>query len=116
MLAFYMDHQLSVHITRGLRNRGVDVLTAYEDGAAEVADDELLTRATALGRVLVTHDKGFLRLVAERQQMRIPFDGIVFVAQQSLQVGHTIEYLELIANVMNTEDMLNRVEHVPRNR
>jgi len=32
MLAFYMDHQVRGQITRGLRQRGIDVITAYEDG------------------------------------------------------------------------------------
>jgi hypothetical protein len=32
-LAYYMDHNVSSAITNGLRSRGVDVITAYEDGA-----------------------------------------------------------------------------------
>jgi hypothetical protein len=32
-LAFYMDHHVPRAVTLGLRLRGVDVLTAYEDGA-----------------------------------------------------------------------------------
>jgi hypothetical protein len=31
-VALYMDHQVERAITSGLRLRGVDVLTAYEDG------------------------------------------------------------------------------------
>jgi hypothetical protein len=33
-LALYMDHHVPRAITIGLRLRGVDVLTAYEDGAS----------------------------------------------------------------------------------
>jgi hypothetical protein len=32
MLAFYMDHQFRAGVTQGLGQRGVDVLTAYQDG------------------------------------------------------------------------------------
>ena len=32
-IAFYMDHHVPHAITLGLRLRGVDVITAYEDGA-----------------------------------------------------------------------------------
>ena len=39
MVALYMDVHVKEAITRGLRRRGVDVLTAQEDGAARL--DEL---------------------------------------------------------------------------
>jgi hypothetical protein len=51
-VALYMDHHVPRAITLGLRLRGVDVITAYEDGAAALDDPELLTRASALDRVL----------------------------------------------------------------
>ncbi len=37
ILSFYMEQHVPSAITRGLRRRGVDVLTAEEDGAAELA-------------------------------------------------------------------------------
>jgi predicted nuclease of predicted toxin-antitoxin system len=40
--------------------RGVDVLTAQEDGAATLPDSDLLNRATDLGRVLFTQDEDLL--------------------------------------------------------
>ncbi len=48
----YMDVHVRRAVTDGLRLRGVDVLTALEDGAAELEDPALLDRATELGRVL----------------------------------------------------------------
>jgi len=33
MITFYMDHNVPRAITAGLRLRGIDVITAYEDGA-----------------------------------------------------------------------------------
>ena len=52
MIRLYMDVPVRREVTVGLRVRGVAVLTAQEDGAATLADPELLTRATELGRVL----------------------------------------------------------------
>ncbi len=46
-----MDVHVPAAITRGLLLRGVDVLTAQLDGAAELEDADLLNRATELGRV-----------------------------------------------------------------
>jgi hypothetical protein len=39
-----MDHHVHAAITEGLRRRGVDVITAHEDGAAEFADERLIQR------------------------------------------------------------------------
>lgn len=58
-IALYMDHHVPRAITSGLRLRGVDVLTAYEDGTHELDDPILLDRAGELGRVLFTQDDDF---------------------------------------------------------
>jgi Domain of unknown function (DUF5615) len=52
----YMDVHVRRAVTAGLRLRGVDVLTAQEDGNRELLDPELLGRATELGRVLFTQE------------------------------------------------------------
>lgn len=56
MVAVYMDHHVPRAITEGLRLRGIDVITAYEDGAEDIDDPALLDRSTALGRALFTQD------------------------------------------------------------
>jgi predicted nuclease of predicted toxin-antitoxin system len=55
-------------VTEGLRLRGIDILTAQEDGAAQLLDPELLTRATELGRVFFTEDDDLLKEAARRQE------------------------------------------------
>jgi hypothetical protein len=116
MLAFYMDHQFNASVTRGLRARGIDVLTAFEDGAEQLDDDVLLTRATNQNRVLVTHDKGFLRIAAKRLKLGHDFTGIAFAVQKSLHIGNAIEYLELMSNVISPDEMRNRVERIPQRK
>jgi len=44
-LALYMDHHVPRAITVGLRVRGVEVLTAEENGAKGLQNSELLDRA-----------------------------------------------------------------------
>ncbi|HEY4689265.1 MAG TPA: DUF5615 family PIN-like protein [Anaerolineae bacterium] len=53
-----MDVHIPRPITAQLRLLGVDVLTTQEDGHAEVEDRTLMDRATELGRVLFSQDKG----------------------------------------------------------
>jgi predicted nuclease of predicted toxin-antitoxin system len=55
-VAFYMDHHVPSAVTEGLRRRGVDVLTTYEDGLAAADDEVILQRATVLGRPVFTQD------------------------------------------------------------
>jgi hypothetical protein len=112
MLAFYMDHQVRAEITRGLRHRGIDVLTAYEDGRADSADSDLLDRAASLHRVFVSQDHDLLRLAQHRQRMSIPFSGIAFLEQDRIKIGKAIEYLELMTHAMTDVEMNGRVEYV----
>ncbi len=42
----YMDVYIKRAVTNGLRLRGVDVLTAQDDGITELENDLLLDRAT----------------------------------------------------------------------
>ena len=48
-------------MTVALRLRDIDVLTAQEDGSAELDDGLLLNRAAELGRVLISQDADLLR-------------------------------------------------------
>lgn len=112
MLAFLMDQQIHSAVTEGLRWRGINVLTAFEDGRSAADDDELLQRATALGRVFVSQDQDLLRITRQWRQAGRVFTGVAFGIQQDLDIGGTIEYL-LIAHVMPPEEMQNRVEYIP---
>jgi hypothetical protein len=113
MLSFYMDHHVPRPVTKGLRDRGVDVLTALDDGTARLDDEMLLVRATELGRLLVTHDKGFLKIAASWQDSGRDFAGIVFAFQDLTESRQEIEYMELVAHTMTADEMRNRVEYIP---
>jgi rRNA-processing protein FCF1 len=72
-IPLYMDVHIPIAITAELRRRGVDVLTAQEDDATRMNDDELLERAKKLGRVLFSMDADLRREAARRQQAGIAF-------------------------------------------
>ena len=59
-LGLYMDVHVPLPITRGLRRRGVDVLTAQEDQTTRLPDPELLRRARELGRILFSQDEDLI--------------------------------------------------------
>jgi hypothetical protein len=108
-----MDVHVPYAITRQLRLRGVDVLTAQEDGAATMPDPELLGRATALGRALVSQDDDLLVEAHMRQQAAIPFAGVIFGHQLRVTIGQMTNDLELIFNICDLEIMMNQVEFLP---
>jgi len=49
VVSLYMDQHVPRVITIGLRLRGIDVITAFEDGSGEMIDSELLDRAAEMG-------------------------------------------------------------------
>ena len=113
MVTLYMDHHVHSGITHGLRSRGVDVVTAQEDGSAELDDPAMLDRATELGRVLFTQDHDFLREGAERQRSGEVFAGIIYAAQSQTLIGLYVRDLELIALASEPEEYASRVLHLP---
>ena len=112
-LALYMDVHVPAPITRALARRGVDVETAQQDGTAQVDDDQLLERATALNRVLFTRDQDLLAAAKKRQQTGRFFAGVIYAHQLRVTIGRCITDLEIIAKAGEPEDLHNRVEHLP---
>ncbi len=112
-ISLYMDHHVPRSITLELRLRGVDVMTAYEDGASKFSDSKLLDRATELNRILFTQDDDLLVEATKRQREGIAFSGVIYAHQLRISIGRCVHDLELIAKVGVSEDLFNRVEFLP---
>ncbi|MFN8523766.1 MAG: DUF5615 family PIN-like protein [Chloroflexota bacterium] len=82
-----MDHHVPRSVTTALRVRGVDVVTAADDEAAELSDQELLDRAASLNRVLFSQDTDFLIEATRRQSQGVPFAGVVYPHQLRISIG-----------------------------
>lgn len=112
-LAYYFDHHVPAAIRDGLRQRGIDIVSAAEDGHAERPDDEILTRATSLGRLVFTQDEDFLVLASDWAATGRQHAGIVYGHQLLITIGQAIRDLELIAHIMEAHEMANLVEFLP---
>jgi len=112
-IKLYTDHNVPRAIVDGLRSRGIDVITSYEDGTNELDDAVLLNRATELGRALFTRDYDLLQEAAKRQRSGVHFSGVIFAHQLKVSIGACISDLEIIAKAGQPEDMENRVEFLP---
>jgi hypothetical protein len=113
MTALYLDVHVPAAIAAELRRRGVDVLTAQEDGATELDDNDLLVRANSLGRVVFTQDIRFKALAEDWQRTARLFAGLVFGHQLHGSIGQYIRDLELIAKATDPTDWHGHVEHLP---
>lgn len=108
-----MDVHVRNAITSSLRLRGVEVITAQEDGAGRLRDPALLDRSTALQRELFSQDQDLLREASRRELAGESFGGVIYVHQLRLTVGQIIQDLELIAKAAQLADFANRVEFLP---
>lgn len=112
MLALYFDHNIPRAIGQGLRLRGIDVLTAFEDGADRLLDPDLLDRATSLGRVLFSLDLDLVIEAERRQREGVEFAGVVF-ARQGTPIGLLVEELEIIATAAGPAELNGALIRLP---
>lgn len=112
-VALYMDVHVPGPIGQQLRHRGIDVLTAQEDGQDNATDDQLLQRATALGRVMFTQDARFRALAEDWQRLGREFAGLLFGPQLGGTIGQYVEDLELVAKVSESVEWRNVVQFLP---
>lgn len=113
-VALYMDHHVPRAITIGLRLHSVDIVTAHEDGCHKLDDSALLDRANELKRVLFTQDDDLLAEAKKRQIGGISFYGVIYAHQLKVTIGSCINDLKLISKAGENEDILNKVEFLPR--
>ena len=106
-IRFYVDEHTPKAVIRGLRERGVDVLTVPDADMMGAQDQEHLTLARAEGRVIFTQDADFLRLAATGAE----HVGIVY-APQHTAVGVTVRGLMLIYQVLDAEEMIGKIEYL----
>ncbi len=105
-IRFHLDEHCDMAIAEALRRRGIDVTTTPEAGLMGASDEEYLEFATREGRVTFTEDADFLRLSAVRR----PHAGVAYCHQQRRSIGKIVRGLVMIWEILDPEDMQNRVE------
>ena len=104
-IRFYLDENLSPEIARQLARRGIDAIR----GQLRVDDLSHLRRATALGRVLCTRDRDFVRLHSAGEEHAGVIKGL-----KRHTIGDWVNYLRFVHSICAPEDMRNNVEHLFR--
>jgi hypothetical protein len=94
-------------VAKGLRQRGVDAVTAAESNMLGAADIEHLQFAASNQRVIFTQDHDFLRLHAAG----ISHAGVAY-SRQSTSIGSIVRGLMLIYHVLTADDMQDHLEYL----
>ena len=105
-IRFYLDENVANDVARGLRLRGIDVLTTPEAGNIGFTDPEQLEFALKQQRVLVTQDDDFLRLA----RTVVEYAGMIYYKPQTLSIKQILSGLVLIHGVLTAAEMVNHIE------
>jgi predicted nuclease of predicted toxin-antitoxin system len=70
------DMDIGVPVVHFLCSQGVDVISAREEEWGDLTDSEILTRAHAMRRFVLTHDSDFGTLAVHRNES---ITGIIFL-------------------------------------
>lgn len=108
MLSGYADENVKSAIVDGLRRRGMDVVTAQEQGQRNVDDELLLQLATDDGRLFLSNDSDLLRIAADWAKAGRNHAGIVYW-KQHLNTGVAIRRLLEYALRTSPTDAADRV-------
>jgi Domain of unknown function (DUF5615) len=115
MTRFLADEDFNGDVLRGLQRRvsHLDAVRAQDVGLRGASDAEVLARAAAEDRVVLTHDVSTLIATAFARIMAgMAMSGVIAVAQ-STPIGTAIEDLVLVAECATPEDVRNRVLYLP---
>jgi predicted nuclease of predicted toxin-antitoxin system len=113
ILPLYTDQHVSAAVVAGLRRRGINVLTAFDDGYDEQDDEQILIRAHELGRIVFTQDVDFVEITDDWLAVGRPFAGVVYAHQQRATIGQLIADLELVCRVFSPEEMHSQLLRIP---
>lgn len=103
---FYLDQHIASLVARGLRQRGIDVLTAEEAGRCGLPDSDQLEFAKIEQRVMVTFDADYLQLAASG----VEHFGISYCHATKYSASQLLQILLVLHGVMDRDAMQNQVE------
>lgn len=106
-IRFHLDEHVDPAVAIALRRAGIDVTTTNEVGLRTKDDATHFNFARDEGRVIVTRDQDFLRIISDAAD----HPGVAFyTASQSLK--EIIEGLILICEVMTPREMAGQIEYL----
>ena len=110
----YVDEDASEQaVVRGLRARGIDVVTTADAGRLGTTDAEQIAHSAEHGLTIYTFNVGgFARLHRQYHERGLRHEGIVVIPDQRCLVGEKIRPVARLVRAVTAEDMINRMEYL----
>jgi hypothetical protein len=106
---------MDADLVRGLRARGIDILTAIEARMLQRSDEDHLGFATAQGRALYSFNiADFHAIHADWMARSQDHSGIILAQQTRYSVGEQIRRIIRLTGSISGEEMKNREEFLNR--
>ena len=97
---FYSDENVPLAVSKALKKRGIDILTAKDAGMLNQQDNAHLSLAISEKRAVITHDSDFLKLLINEAGHY----GMLFFTKQ-VKIGEAIEEIEKVHLAYSAEDL-----------
>jgi predicted nuclease of predicted toxin-antitoxin system len=108
VIQYHLDQHVDSAVARGLRLRGINVTTTAEAGLQDAPDEDHIAYAFSSSRVIFTQDDDYPRMHSQG----VKHGGIVYAKQGTRSVGQIIQFLELMSQCLEQEDMVGQVEYL----
>lgn len=105
-IRFHLDEHCDPAIAVGLRRQGIKVTTTADANLLRASDEEHAAYGLSAGRVIFTQNRDFLRMHAAGMEHA----GLAYCRQQSLTISEIINGLTLLWEILEPNEMHNRVE------
>lgn len=112
-LSFYADEHIDISLCEQLRKHGVDIVRSVDDGMRSANDEDILERATNLGRIVFTHDDDFTVIGARKQSLFEHFAGVAYCHQYRLSFGQLISELKFLSDNYEPDEAAETVFFLP---
>ena len=112
-MKFLVDMPLSPSVAHWLRERGHDAIHAYEVGLGSASDEEIVEPAGREGRVVVTADLDYARLLA---LARVAHPGLVLLRGGNFRESEMLSMVERVLEVVPELELPRSIVVVDRQR
>jgi hypothetical protein len=106
VLTLLCDEHIPYPVVKGLRRRGLDVITVQEMGLSSAEDKTIMDRAREEGRVIYTRNGDFLRL----HHAGFKHAGIFYHHAMAYSIGEAIRKVMTSCELFAAEEIRNQIK------
>ena len=110
-VTLYLDADVDPELARQVRQRGFDVVSAYEVGNGRLLDPDQLAYAVSQGRAILTHNaRDFAPLFDEWWNAGKSHHGII--VSEQLPLGEMLRRTLKLLHTVTPDEMMNSIKNL----